>query len=590
MENWKKVILGVALSFMAFFTCIGYAALEDTLTISGILNASMPEEIFFAGIDPIKETGVTASISGLTKITVSNGTNTEATATFAITIINNSGDRKVCKDWKISDSSALTDNSLLNYIESTEIGKVTASDDDAAPYYSGADALVVEADKDEEVTLYVKVTLPANTTAVTISYEFVSFIYSITYINNEIELDARYVYNNEKTISTQNEDLETKIDEQAKEDYGENVSFIYWMNAGSTQIESVPAGNEEDIKLYPKFDTLYTAIFVSQDGILLDWMMFTTDQKDELIEFAEKTKEKAPETAELEFDYWVVQTTDDEGNNTVITLEEYTNTEDGKLPGNDVTIYPVYLYKGDVNLIPIDSDSDGVTNYYQVAGYSDPNGQALVEIPASVNGVDVTEINADAFSSFDGIHSVVIPSTVTSIGENAFAEGNSFGTGEQLTIYFEGKKSDWDTLTAESSGWSNGIGTGSRVFFLKDGMVDTTQSYLEVTSDGGFLGIGAKYSWSEKNDFADVKEKYTGYCDCKVDPKGDTAHIYVKINDDGTETVLERNESGTPVDGEYEITYNEGVFGYGAGLKSDANGTYKRYRPDRSYWTNEEIS
>ncbi len=51
MKNWMKVVLGVALSFMVLFTCIGYAALTDTLSIFGKAEITIPEGLFIIAMD-----------------------------------------------------------------------------------------------------------------------------------------------------------------------------------------------------------------------------------------------------------------------------------------------------------------------------------------------------------------------------------------------------------------------------------------------------------------------------------------------------------------------------------------------------------
>ena len=51
MKNWMKVVLGVALSFMVLFTCIGYAALTDTLSIFGKAEITLPAGLFIIAMD-----------------------------------------------------------------------------------------------------------------------------------------------------------------------------------------------------------------------------------------------------------------------------------------------------------------------------------------------------------------------------------------------------------------------------------------------------------------------------------------------------------------------------------------------------------
>ena len=279
----------------------------------------------------------------------------------------------------------------------------------------------------------------------------------------------------------------------------------------------------------------------------------------------------------MEFDYWQVQLINENGKLEKAEPYDVSKFDDDNYQ-KDITIYPVYLYQGDVSLIPVDKEpKDGIIDEYQVGGYSNPAGQALVRIPGSVNGIPIVQINEKAFSGYGGVHSIVVPNGVT-IQKNAFTSGNGFGSGEEITIYFEGTKAEWNSLTKDS-GWNYGIGTGSRVFFLKDGKVDTTQCYLEVVDEGWLFGHD--YQWSEKTDFSSVSKIYTGYCNCSNSTTGDTAHTYVDSNGN----VMGHNASGTPVNGNgVEIYLKESGLISKKYTLTDGSNTYYRYRPDADYW------
>jgi predicted ribosomally synthesized peptide with SipW-like signal peptide len=410
----------------------------------------------------------------------------------------------------------------------------------------------------------------------------IKYKYSITYVNAYEVLDIVYVTDNSKPVKVGSDQAQKLVIEWAKENIGkQGEDFVFdngWMNAGSTKISEIDANNTKDIVLYPYFDNPYTARFVDQNGNVIAYCFFHAKDITKLEATRAAAEAALPDLGEdLEFDYWKVHITD---NNGKVTKEEDYAVNNFKGYEKDVTVYPVYLFKGDVNLVPVDTDSDGIIDHYQVAGYSDPNGQAMVEIPASVNGKPILQINQNAFSSYDGVHSIVVPNGVT-IQKNAFTSGNKLGSGEEITIYFEGTRAQWNALNKET-GWDYGIGNNSRVFFLKDGKVDTTQGYLQVGSR----------KWNEKTDFASVKEQYSGYCDCKEGTGGDTGHIYVRVNADGTETIMQHNANGTPVNEQgVEIYWGVikegwlGSLGEEKGLRDDdTNDTYKRYRPDAIYW------
>ena len=342
-----------------------------------------------------------------------------------------------------------------------------------------------------------------------------NYAYVITYINDSKVLATTYVTDNSVAVYTENDDAAALVNTWISENgYSSNVTFGGWMNAGSTIVTEIEKDNTEDIILYPSFKNLYTAMFIDQEGEVLDWMMFTTDDKDDIVSMGNNlvSSGKVVETEELKFDYWEVHVTDTEGNTTTKeALDDYT------LEATDIAIYPVYTYEGDVNLIPIDNDGDGDTDEYQVGGYSNPDGQNLVEIPDSVNGIKVTSIAANAFASYDGVHAVVIPKTIATTGGNILATdwGNIFDAGETVTIYFAGSYDEWVAIEPKfDADWEAGLGEGSRIFFLNGGdKVDAGQKYLQASFDWAWSGRTVE--WTRTDVTSALVEEYTGKCDCE---------------------------------------------------------------------------
>jgi hypothetical protein len=136
--------------------------------------------------------------------------------------------------------------------------------------------------------------------------------------------------------------------------------------------------------------------------------------------------------------------------------------------------------------------------------------KTLVEIPAYVNGKPVTTINADAFSSYNDLHSVRIPGTVETINFQSFTADNSAwyepAERDTITIYYEGKSSDWNAAMTDynnrvfndnsllQSGWDNMMGEGSCVFFLDaNGKVDLSKGYWELAK------VSSKFVWQYHN-------------------------------------------------------------------------------------------
>ena len=334
--------------------------------------------------------------------------------------------------------------------------------------------------------------------------------YTITYINDGKQLDIVYVADNSIAHSTEN----VEAANQAVVDMGSGYAFSHWMNAGSTRVDSIDAGNTENVTLYPSFVGIYSATFVEQDGTVIAWCTYTQNDTTDVETLASNTRPKN-QTEEFVFEKWQVQVRNDNGTVTKTDFDSY-KFRDNK----DITIYPIYTYNGSVSLNPIDTNGDGEVDAYEVTGYSNGTGSAIVEIPDKVNGLEIVQISANAFSSYEHIHAIVIPKTIGTTGDNVLATDWGFlDSGETVTIYYQGSYQDW--LTNEpnfGAGWDDGLGTSSRVFFVdENGKVDVSQGYLQF-SRGLFASHG---SWSaQKTITSEIKQEYDCVCDCKDLCKG----------------------------------------------------------------------
>lgn len=541
MKNWKKVILGVALSFMVFFTAIGYAALTDELTISGTLNASAPNEIFITNITVYESTTTTATITGLTSMSTTISGKAGDTIIYGITVKNNTDRTYVYNGTDVDPELTAWTGDKDNQ---TNLYEITNA------YVSGE-----QIEADGKKTIFIQYTLPKDfdNETVSVNFKFAEPVYTITYINNGETLDVRYALYYNVPVDTANSTAKALVDAYVAKEYpGGNVLFDpeAWMNAGSTIKDFVSFENEEDVAdvvLYPKLTNLYTAMFLNQDGSLLDWTFFTADAggkttiQNMATEIENRTDEetKIPVTEDLTFDYWEVHVTDEDGNTTTTaSLAEYLSGNTA--PANDISIYPVYKYNGDVQLIPVDKDGNGTTDEYQVGGYNNTDAPtALVEIPSSVNGVPVTSINDGAFNAYDDLTAVKIPGSIGSIGSKVFS--NSTYSRQTVTIYYEGDPGEFreymdvfyvsDDQYADRNGykytsgetiftdnWDSGMGDGSRIFFLKDGKVDTSAGYWELCIKdyqnrlGGFYNnaIIPEYIWVYHSHAYPIAEEVSG--------------------------------------------------------------------------------
>ena len=50
MKAWLKVTLCIVLSFMCLFSCVGYAALSDTISVKGFARTDIPSGLFITKV------------------------------------------------------------------------------------------------------------------------------------------------------------------------------------------------------------------------------------------------------------------------------------------------------------------------------------------------------------------------------------------------------------------------------------------------------------------------------------------------------------------------------------------------------------
>ena len=312
-------------------------------------------------------------------------------------------------------------------------------------------------------------------TAVTDGVSVKETKYTISYAYGNKVYDVTYITDNSKPVNPGNEKLEA----WAESMLGGKYEFDYWMNAGSTKVETIVAGNTNNIVLYPSFAGIYIATFVDLNGNVITSDTYTKNSYSNI-----KGKNvTAPIIADCEFDYWEVRINKN-GTVTKAKLSDY------KFADNmDITIYPVYTYKGDINLKPHDTDGDGITDYYSVESASGLSGDVLV--PGNVNGIPVTvitdlssdwlntqvtsieikegveTIGANAFAATSGLKEVIVPLSVTSIGKNAFSSNWGSVISKNVTIKYAGTWEQWqaacNTATSTDTDWDSGLGNGAKV-------------------------------------------------------------------------------------------------------------------------------
>lgn len=362
-----------------------------------------------------------------------------------------------------------------------------------------------------------------------------------------------------------------------------------WVKSDGREFTDINIGNTADVIVYPDWTHEYDVRCLDTYGNVKYYAVITYNTQD-----ASKNTTDAEYTAiaaninnalvsiqnEVDKDKKVMIIVWQNGNSTYTTVTAQ-NIKDSVKAGTDFILNAVpQLQNTSITLEPVYHETTNELIAYRVAKVNKNDTNSNVVIPDYVGKIPVTAIKQDAAAGFANLHCITIPKTVDTIGKNAFATGSSLGKGETITIYFEGTKDDWDAMN-KVDGWDYGLGTGSRIFFLNEsGKVDAKQGYVEVVAEGGFIGIGTKYKWSDKDVTQDLINSHLEHCDCTAGTTGDTSHTYVDSNGN----VMKHNDAGTPVNANgKEIYFKDGGW-FGSDKLTDGTNTYYRYRPDKAYW------
>ena len=323
--------------------------------------------------------------------------------------------------------------------------------------------------------------------------EIVMYDYTVTYIDRGNVLRADAVNNSEKhTLETGWYSAEGKL-------------FECWIDAYLNKVGTIEAKNTKDYTVYPKWNNIYEVHFLTANETLVYWGLFTSqgilemyDANNYLVD--DYSKLTPPYIGEGYTGTWKTKEKDEFSIEMLLKKSE------------NVVFYA--SYESDVLNLEA-SITDGIQDSYSVTGVK-VSELPHVEIPSSINGYPVTTISKNAFAGYEDLHGIKIPATVTSIEANALEDGpNWLGGGRStITIYYEGTPEQMrqymdvfyqnntnyknfngivyngkDTYVDQTvtggtifkSSWDNGLGEGSRIFFLDgNGKVDLEKGYWEL--------------------------------------------------------------------------------------------------------------
>ena len=335
--------------------------------------------------------------------------------------------------------------------------------------------------------------------------------YSLTYMNDGKVLSIKYVTEGEGAIKPLDHDdqAEKIVIEWANKELGAgNFAFVGWMNAGSTVVSEIKADNTKDYVVYPYFNKPYTARFVDQQGNVIAWCFFHSDDLNKLDAALEEATNALP-TPGKDFELtWEVRV----GNNNPVAYAK----NNFKNYTQDVTIYPVYKYTGNLKLTPVDEDKDGTIEYYKVEAVDTLD--EVTTIPGNVNGVPVKLVeklykNDDNWDFGSGVKTIIIeegveelahnslgytkdlgvvylPSTIKKLNKNSFSR-NTGDDKKVLKIVYNGTGEDFKKVmnnSTESTGflsadlWYGGLQKGTTV--------ECTDGVYTLTKAGGVMSKG----------------------------------------------------------------------------------------------------
>ena len=117
MNTWTKALICVALSIMCVFTSLGYAGISSQLEINAGAEYKPPNTVFITSVTTSSNAGSTAAVNSVVNtimnIDVSLGNDSTSTATFHVTVYNNTTDYYAFKGVLYTLGEGTYDNSNI---------------------------------------------------------------------------------------------------------------------------------------------------------------------------------------------------------------------------------------------------------------------------------------------------------------------------------------------------------------------------------------------------------------------------------------------------------------------------------------------
>lgn len=490
MTTMQKVLCTVALFVMTLFLGVGYASVTNPLSISGTVETTPPDTIAITNITRIGTSNVSGESNSCifpTNIKSSISGSAGQKVVYRITVYNYSKTNTYVYNGIEYDT--LFGNALDKMSISVSSDQAGSNNLPVTPQQKHVAGTAIE--PGEEYTFYAVYTLKENVSGaeVLIHYSFDPIIYSVTYLDNNEVYAEDCIIDNSSVYQVRTDHPTVGY---------EGKSFAGWMNANAVVVESYPAGNTTSYTLTSKWDSIYTIMFVDKDGNVLYQEQFTS------------ASTELSASGQVEVNKILSEL------NAAASMSEMTVTwSDYTIKGAtaDIVVRPNYTYHSNLQYKPVDTDGDGVVDYYKVVAISglDANVTILGELNgrpvetveklydndgnldynSAVKTIVINEgvktLQHNSLSHTKNLKTVYLPNSLEYLDKNVFSR--NWGDDKKvITIYYNGTMDEWKNLVANShNDWDNGITT-------KDGSkVICSDGYFEF--DYGFLGIGSK--WNE---------------------------------------------------------------------------------------------
>ena len=372
-------------------------------------------------------------------------------------------------------------------------------------------------------------------------------IYTVTYMDHGEVLHVDYVTNNKVAYDCNHVDG-TGIWPVTNVKDANNNSPSYWVKADNSKFEGVNAGNTANVIVYPKWPNEYTIRCLDTYGDAAYYAFVTDDNTTDAEYNAIATNINSTLAAiQNEVDankkvMIIVWEKADGSTTTNVTANDIKKSVQAK---KDFILAAVpQLQTTSITLEPVYHETTNELIAYKVTAVAQNDTNTSVVIPDYVGKIPVTIIQDSAAEGFKNLHAVTIPGTIENIGDYAFAKATvnktfgSLGKLETQTLYYDGSYEEFNAaLRAHLNGdysvfsekWDSGLSESTRIFFLKEGKVDLSAGYWQLTEANiekdnigsffspNFVIVSEEYVWTYYENVSQAfGDEYTGKCDCNL--------------------------------------------------------------------------